>query len=309
MVAEHLSGVIVLDKPPGISSSKALASVKQLLKARKAGHAGTLDPLATGVLVCCINRATKLARFLLHGRKKYLAVLQLGCETDTQDATGNIIATHDVGPIAVKQIRDVFKQFEGGYRQTPPAFSALKHKGKPLYKYARRGQVVQKPPRDIDIEYLRIVSIDLPCIEFEVACTAGTYVRTLCADIGNKLGCGGHLKTLRRLESSGFRIDEAISIPDCRKLAEAGTLSDRIVPMADALRTMPGYVVNKALTERIKHGRMLKISDLPDLVAANPPELFKLLDIDNKLIAVAGAHKKDNKIKYHCVFNTESTQM
>ena len=309
MVAEHLSGVIVLDKPPGVSSTQALTALKQLLNAKKAGHAGTLDPQATGVLVCCFNRATKLARFLLHGRKKYLAVLQLGLETDTQDATGTIIAAHDLGAVTDRQIRDTFKQFEGGYRQIPPVFSALKHKGQPLYKYARRGKAVQKPPRDIEIEYMRIVSIDLPLIQFEVACTAGTYIRTLCADIGKKLGCGGHLKRLRRLESSGFSINEAISMDDCRKLSETGALSDRVVPMTDALRNIPGYVVNKALTEKVKHGRMLKKYDLPGLMVANPPELFKLLDMENKLIAVAGVNKRDDRVKYHCVFNTESLQM
>ncbi len=309
MVSEQPSGVIVLDKPPGISSTQALASVKRFLKAKKAGHAGALDPEATGVLVCCINRATKLAKFLLHGRKKYLAVLQLGQETDTQDATGKIIATHDLGAMNGAQVREAFKFFEGGYRQVPPAFSALKHKGQALYKYARRGQMVQKPPRDIEIEYLRIESIDLPCIRFEVACTAGTYIRTLCADIGHKLGCGGLLKKLRRLESSGFGLDEAISMSDCRELAEKGELSDRIVPLAEALRNIPGYVVNKALTEKIKHGSMLNKSDLQDLMIANQPELFKLLDADNHLIAVAGASETDTRIKYHCVFNTESLQM
>jgi len=309
MVAANLSGVIVVDKPPGVSSAKVLASVKRLLKAKKAGHAGTLDPQATGVLVCCINRATKLAKFLLHGRKKYLAVLHLGMETDTQDATGNITAACETGSISDEQIKAACKQFEGGYRQTPPAFSALKHKGQPLYKYARRGKMVQKPPRHVDIDSLRVISIDSPFVHFEVACTAGTYVRTLCADIGKELGCGGHLKSLRRLESSGFGIDEAILLPELRKLADAETISDRIVPMAKALRGIPEYVANKALTDRIKHGRMLYKNDLPDLAEALPPDLIKILDADKNLIAVVGTHETDNRLKYHCVFSDESTQM
>ncbi len=200
----NLNGVLVVDKPAGISSAKAVAIVKRLLGVRKAGHAGTLDPLATGILVCCLNRATRLAYFLLKGAKTYKAVLHLGVETDTQDATGNIITQHRNIIANEAEIRAVIKRFEGKIKQLPPVYSALKHDGVPLYKLARRGKPVQKPAREVFIKKIRIHAIDLPYIRFTVSCSTGVYIRALCADIGTTLGCGGHLKELRRVASSGL---------------------------------------------------------------------------------------------------------
>lgn len=295
----------MVDKPPGASSAKVLASVKKILKAKKAGHTGTLDPLATGVLVCCINRATKLARFLLHGKKKYQAVLHLGIETDTQDATGNTIGFCSQLSVSEKDIKLACKQFEGGYEQTPPVYSALKHQGLPLYKYARSGKVVRKPPRHVKIDSIRVVTIDLPLVGFEVVCAAGTYIRTLCADIGSRLGCGGHLKKLRRLESSGFRIDEAIGLSELKQMSIEGKAAGRIIPMAETLRNIPGYVANKVLTEKIKHGRVLYKNDLPDVAMESRSEIIKILDDHKNLIAVLGCHLQNDRLKYHCVFNNE----
>jgi tRNA pseudouridine55 synthase len=177
------SGIIVVDKPADITSARVVARIKKFFGAPKAGHTGTLDPFATGVMVCCINNATRLSRFFLHGNKKYEALLHLGIETETQDSTGTIIATCDEVHFSDKTIQTVFKQFEGTLYQHPPIFSALKHKGIRLYKLAREGKPVQKPPRRISISYIKILEIDQPLIRFEVSCSAGTYIRTLCADI------------------------------------------------------------------------------------------------------------------------------
>ncbi len=309
MDAGKLSGVIVVDKPPNASSAKVLASVKRILKAKKAGHTGTLDPLATGVLVCCFNRATKLARFFLHGKKKYQAVLHLGIETDTQDAAGDTIGSCSQLSVSEKEIRSACKQFEGSYEQTPPVYSALKHQGRPLYKYARSGKAVHKPPRRVKIDSIRVVTIDLPLVGFEVVCAAGTYIRTLCADIGSRLGCGGHLKELRRLESCGFRIDEAIGLSELQQMASEGKAADLIIPMAEALRNIPGYVANKVLTEKIKHGRVLYKNDLPNVAAESPSGIIKILDAHKNLIAVLGYHLQSDRLKYHCVFKNEYVKM
>ncbi len=199
-----MHGIFVIDKPENISSAAVVARLKKILGVRKAGHAGTLDPFATGVLVCCVNQATKLARFFLHSNKKYTAVLKLGVETDTQDLTGTVISRCEDINFDEKKIKSVFEKFKGAIEQVPPVYSALKHEGVPLYKLARQGKPVQKPPRPVFISCLNIIEINLPEISFEVSCSGGTYIRTLCADIGAELGCGGHLKELRRTESSGF---------------------------------------------------------------------------------------------------------
>ena len=218
----NLSGILVVDKPAGISSAKVVAIVKKALSAKKVGHAGTLDPFATGVLVCCINKATKLAQFFLQSKKKYIALVHLGVETDTQDLTGNITSESNKVHFSENKIRSVFKRFEGKIEQFPPVFSALKHKGVPLYKLARKGKPVQKPSRSVFISYIDILDINLPFVRFEVLCSSGTYVRTLCSNIGTSLGCGGHLKELRRTESSQFSIQDAVSVSELENSQNTG---------------------------------------------------------------------------------------
>jgi tRNA pseudouridine55 synthase len=297
------SGILIVDKPAGISSAKAVARVKELFKAKKAGHTGTLDPFATGVLVCCINRATKLAGFFLHGNKKYEAVLRLGIETDTQDSTGKVTRICNPDKFSEESIKSVFKRYEGTLTQIPPVYSALKYKGVPLYKLARSDKPVQKPARKISIIDLNILDIRLPTICFEVFCSSGTYIRTLCADIGASLGCGGHLKELRRIESSGFTIKEAITLEELKDLTSASTSSGRIISMSEALKDFPEHTADKILANKIKHGQILTKNDIV-IETANPSEGFmKILDAEEQLIAVLKYNGKRNKYDYYCVFN------
>jgi len=299
----EISGILIVDKSAGISSAKVVARVKKLLKARKAGHTGTLDPFATGVLVCCINRATKLSRFFLHGEKKYEAILHLGIETDTQDSTGKVTNTYNNIEFSEKTIRSVFKQFEGTISQLPPVYSALKYKGIPLYKHARKNKPVQKPARRVSILSLEILEINLPAIRFEVSCSAGTYIRTLCADIGEALGCGGHLKELRRTESSGFTIKDAATLEALEKSALSEDLSDRIISMSNVLKDMPEHVADKTLAQKIMHGNIMTKNDfLPE--KGNLEEGFiKIVDADNSLIAILKYNNDNNTYEYFCVFD------
>jgi tRNA pseudouridine55 synthase len=300
---DGISGILIVDKPAGISSAKAVARVKALLKAEKAGHTGTLDPFATGVLVCCINRATRLAGFFLHGNKKYEAVLRLGIETDTQDSTGNITRVCNAVEFLEKTIQSVFKSYEGTLAQVPPVYSALKYKGIPLYKLARCDKPVQKPARKISIIDLKIKDIHLPTICFDVICSAGTYIRTLCADIGTSLGCGGHLKELRRIESSGFTIKESITLEQLEDLTLKNKSSGQIISMSDALKDFPEHTADKTLANKIKHGQILTKNDIV-LETANPPEAFmKIVDAEKQLIAVLKNAGDRNKYDYCCVFN------
>lgn len=303
MTVHSINGVIVIDKPADITSARVVARVKALLNVGKAGHTGTLDPFATGVLVCCINDATKLARFLLHGNKKYEAVLQLGVETDTQDFTGNIISTCNKTEFSDKQLRTAFKKFEGDVKQLPPVYSALKHKGVPLYKLARKGKPVQKPARDIFISNINILETALPAIRFEVSCSAGTYIRTLCSDIGKVLGCGGCLKELRRIESSGFTIKESLTLPELERLALSNKLSDRIISMADTLQNMPEHIADKALTDKIIHGNTITMLDGIGRHAEDKDAFIKILDTNKNLIAVLNFKKDSNRYHYCCVFH------
>ena len=299
----ELNGVIVIDKPANITSAKVVAIIKKLFGAKKVGHAGTLDPEATGILLCCINKATKLARFFLKDTKKYEAILHLGVETDTQDATGKIISTSNELDFTEKTIQDIFREFEGLIEQVPPAFSALKHKGIPLYKLARKGEFVTKSPRDVFISYNKILKINMPFISFEVCCSSGTYIRTLCSDIGKKLGCGGHLKKLRRIESSGFTINEAVNLSELEQLVLTGTINNRIISMSDALRNMPEYIADKFMTKKIKHGIILTTKDFMPRNKDNLKNFIKIVDKNNNLVTVLKINKDSNGYNYCCVFN------
>lgn len=304
---QEICGVLVIDKPANITSARVVAIVKKLFGARKVGHTGTLDPFATGVMVCCINRATRLARFFLHGSKKYRAVLELGVATDTQDSTGNVTSTVEAVDFSETEIRSTAKRFEGAVEQLPPVYSALKHGGVPLYKLARDGNPVQKPPRRIFISRIEVLEIKLPLVHFEVLCSAGTYIRTLCADIGAALGCGGHLKALRRIENSGFTAGEAATLAELEALARSGELSNRVIPMARALRDMPEYLAKKALTEKIMHGGAVTQEDLGFEKTMKPDGFVKVVDESNDLIAVLRASRYSRKYTYCCVFiNPES---
>jgi len=306
-VSKNLSGILVVDKPAGISSAKAVAIVKKALSAKKVGHTGTLDPFATGVLVCCINHATKLAKFFLQGKKKYTALVHLGVETDTQDSTGIVISKCNKINFSENQIQSVFKRFEGKIEQLPPVFSALKHKGVPLYKLARKGKPVQKPARSVFISYIDILDINLPFVRFEVLCSSGTYIRTLCSDIGTSLGCGGHLKELRRTESSQFLIQDSVTVSELEELAKFGKLPQHLINMADALKDMNSFIANDELTQKIFRGNIITQQDIsPDLAKKQTSDqngLLKILNRENKLIAVLTFDKGKNSFKYNCVFH------
>ncbi len=303
------SGILILDKPEGLSSAQAVGRVKKLLGARKAGHAGTLDPFATGVLVCMLNQATRLGRFLLAGEKSYAAVLRLGIATDTQDVTGQVIERHVLGAGVENRLADAFRRFEGEIEQTPPAYSALKHKGVPLYKWARRGRTVHKPPRRVRIAALKIEAVKLPDVHFRVVCSAGTYIRSLCADIGQILGCGGHLSQLRRTGSSGFGIESAIELAALEKRVGDPRGDVPLITPAAALPGMDALVADEGTTLKISNGGHLTIEDLPlpeprktAMREDDEPRFYKIIDSRNRLWAVVTFRPQERKYDYCCVF-------
>lgn len=319
---EELNGIVALDKPSGMSSARLTAKVKRLLGVKKAGHTGTLDPFATGLMLLCLGKATKLARFFLNSIKTYEGVIRLGIETDTQDLTGLITASCNVDNVSKVDVYSAFEKFKGTIRQNPPIFSALKHEGTPLYKLARRGKPVQKPARIVHIYDLDILDLCLPEIRFRVTCSGGTYIRALSADIGKELGCGGHLKALRRTQIHGFKIEEAVSLSDIEKIAELEYINARqaicsfLIPMAQALKHMPGYRVNDNLAKKILNGIPISFEDLNNMAendcfpavddsgTENSIEKYiKIIDTRGDLLAVLSHKKNQNNYNFCCVFS------
>jgi tRNA pseudouridine55 synthase len=302
------SGVIVLDKPADMSSARAVSKVKKLLGAKKAGHTGTLDPFATGVLICCINQATRLARFFLHGNKTYEAVLRLGSETDTQDATGRVVATSAVPAVEPERLAAILKGFEGRQLQLPPVYAALKHEGTPIYKLARQGRPIQKPARPITVAAIRVTAMDLPDIGLTVTCSSGTYIRSLCADIGRELGCGGHLKQLRRTVNSGFAVDQAVTLDGLAQTTESPDCSPVLIPMAAALASMPAFAADDPTLQRVLKGQQLTSAHIPRERIVRPAtrsaeDYVKVVDAAGDLKAVLNVRPDGTGYDYCCVFN------
>lgn len=217
-----VNGILIIDKPKGISSNAALQKVKRLYNAKKAGHTGSLDPLATGVLPICFGKATKLADKFLSSDKKYLTKAQLGIATETGDTEGEIVAQKEVVFPNEKELEAIINEFKGEQQQIPSMYSALKHNGEPLYKLARRGITVERAPRTIHIHEISVVNIDKEnnTIDLIVHCSKGTYIRTLVEDIGNRLGCGAHVAELRRTAAGEFKLSEAKTITELENISD-----------------------------------------------------------------------------------------
>ncbi len=235
--------VINLDKPESISSHQVVQEVKRIFAAKKAGHAGTLDPLATGVLLVCLNEATKITRFLSDLDKEYIVRLKLGERTDTLDSTGRIV--EKAGSFAVREpdVRDVLRTFTGRVRHMPPMYSAIKVNGKPLYKLARKGLNIERPEREVTIHEMELLCFESPYADLRVSCSKGTYIRTLCDDIGNTLGVGGHMVSLQRTQSGAFRIEDAVSIKELRnRQASFYSIDDAISHLPECILDADSYL-------------------------------------------------------------------
>ena len=221
--------VINLNKPENISSQQAVTRVKRLFSSKKAGHAGTLDPIATGVLIVCLNEATKITRFLSDLNKEYVVRLKLGERTDTYDSTGRVTDRADFHFIKESDIHKILSNFIGHIKQTPPMYSAIKIGGQPLYKLARKGLSVERPERDITVHAMDLLSFDPPYLDLKISCSKGTYIRTICDDIGNALGAGAHMVSLRRTRIGDFRIEDSVSIEGLSNNKDPGCSIDSAI--------------------------------------------------------------------------------
>jgi len=249
----HLDGVLLLDKPSGISSNAALMRARKLCNAEKAGHTGTLDPLASGLLPVCFGEATKFARFLLDACKRYTATVRFGITTTTQDAEGDVLETRSV-EVGLRDIEAALARFTGRIQQTPPAYSALKHQGRSHYEYARAGIDIPRSPREVEIAALGLVEWSPPFATLEVVCSKGTYVRTLAADLGAALGCGAHLAELRRTGAGGFAIEDAVTFESLER-ASAEERDALLLPVDALLSGLPRVDLDMVGAMHLQHGR------------------------------------------------------
>jgi tRNA pseudouridine55 synthase len=254
----NIHGILLLDKRLGVSSNKALQEVRRLFNANKAGHTGSLDPLATGLLPLCFGEATKVSALMLDDNKRYQTVVQLGVMTDTGDAEGTVIETKPVPELSVDDILACLKKFTGEIDQVPPMYSALKHNGKKLYELAREGKTVERKVRHITIFELKLLDFSKDQLTLEVFCSKGTYIRSLAEDIGHDLGCGGTVKALRRLEAGQFNIENARTIEQLTEM-DRQSLFQCLINVDKPLEALPAVQLSDEQTICIKYGQSLDL--------------------------------------------------
>ncbi|RII27269.1 MAG: tRNA pseudouridine(55) synthase TruB [Geobacter sp.] len=257
-----MDGFLVLDKPAGLTSHDVVARVRRLLRQKKVGHTGTLDPFATGVLPIALGEGTKAIPFLDESHKAYRAVMRLGEATDTQDLTGQVLSRGDWRCLTPDRVEAVARLFIGTISQVPPMFSALKRDGVPLYKLARQGTEVERQPRNIEIVSLDLDRIDLPDVAFSVVCSRGTYVRTLAADMGERLECGAHLRELRRTRSGPFILADAVTLEQLAEAAVSGELESLLVSPLAALSHLPELQLTERGAAKVGNGIVPDVDDL-----------------------------------------------
>ena len=272
-----IDGALLLDKPVGMTSNGALQAAKRIYRAEKAGHAGTLDPLASGLLLVLFGEATKFAGPLLDADKEYLATVKLGERTSPGDAEGEVLQSRTLS-FSEKDLIAVLARFRGEIEQVPPMYSALKHQGTPLYRLARKGQSVERKPRRVRISDLELLRFHPPFLELRVVCSKGTYIRVLAEDMGEALGCGAHLSALRRTASGGFRVEQAATL---EALQEANR-GERLLPLPQLVEGLPRAELGAAEEARLRQGQALKISGLH-------PGLCALMRPDGELIGLGTA--------------------
>ena len=279
--------IVNLFKPVGPTSFDMVCSVRRILGVKKAGHIGTLDPAADGVLPICLNRSTRIIQFLSPLQKTYRATLELGSETDTQDATGRKISTKDPSLVNETKIKQVFQTFVGEKDQIPPMYSAKKKNGIPLYKLARNGINIARDPVKITIYSIDFIKKEKNQVLFEVRCSAGTYIRTLSHDIGKKLGCYAHMVRLTRTKVGLFGLGRTLTLEELKVAYEEGSLPEKLLPLEEALNFLPAIRVKEEYLESVSHGVALSkcfLETLPDRF--EPGHYFRVLGNNDKVVAV-----------------------
>ena len=252
-----MNGILLIDKQPDWTSNDVVAKLKGILRQRRIGHSGTLDPMATGLLVVFVGRATRAVEFAEGHDKRYIAGLRLGITTDTQDITGHVLEEKDV-PVTREELEKALERFRGQIQQIPPMYSAIKHKGQRLYDIARKGGEVERKPRAITIHDLRVIGRQEGDWLLDVRCSKGTYIRTLCHDLGQALGCGGCMSSLRRVEAGQFSVDQAVTLSQVQQMADAGRMEELLLPVDSLFRQYPRCTAAAGQEKKIRCGNQVK---------------------------------------------------
>lgn len=290
------NGIIIIDKEQGFTSFDVVAKLRGIFGQKKIGHTGTLDPDATGVLPVCLGNATKVCDMLTDSDKTYRAVLLLGKETDTQDLTGTVLAERPV-TVDVETVTEVITGFCGEQMQIPPMYSALKVNGQKLCDLARAGKTVERKARKITVYDIVIDAIDLPRVTMEIRCSKGTYIRTLCHDIGQKLGCGGCMESLRRTRAAGFGLDQALTLEEVQQAKEEGRLSELVQPVDSVFKAYPDCRIKPMAQKKLLNGNALLAEDF---ITVQEEAFFgpvRVYDKDRVFTAVYGYREEENCFK------------
>ncbi len=283
-----MNGILIVDKPEGITSLDVAREMKRRFGVKKAGHVGTLDPFATGVLPVVINEGTKLVPFLGDGPKEYEVTLKLGEETTTDDWTGKVLVSRPWKGIRPEEIEASLQSFLGKIQQTPPMFSAIKMNGKPLYRLARKGIEVERKEREVEIYGVQMQGIDPPLVDFKVSCSKGTYIRALGRDVGRKIGCGAHLLRLRRTRSGPFTLGQAISWQKIKEFSDPHLLSPWLISLKAALPSLPEVLADEHLVRKARQGRKMMVQDFSwqNLPSFEKGAWLKICSLEEELVAV-----------------------
>ena len=295
-----IHGVLNIYKEKGYTSHEVVARLRRIVGQKKIGHTGTLDPEAEGVLPVCLGKATKLCDLLTDKDKTYEAVLLLGISTDTQDTTGKILEEKNTADLREEAVREVVLSFEGEYDQIPPMFSALKVGGKKLYELARDGKEVERKPRHVQIYRIRILQIDLPRVRMEVTCSKGTYIRTLCHDIGEKLGCGGCMESLLRTRVERFGVAESLRISEVEQLMDEGTLQEHMIKVDEMFPDYQKVYLTPEASAAVRNGNSFRLGDviwISELSGFQNAERVRVYDEERNFIAVYEFEKENQLFK------------
>ena len=301
--AGAVSGILNIDKPAGATSMDVVRRIKRASKVKRVGHGGTLDPVATGVIPICLGQGTRMMEYLVDGTKEYRCTIELGVETDTYDSLGTVTARGDASAVSRRDVEDALASFHGVIEQVPPMFSALKKGGKRLYDLARSGIEVEREPRRVEVLDVRLVDWAPRSATVEVTCGRGFYMRSLAHDLGQSLGCGGHLSSLTRLRSGPLSLEEAISVEEAEERFEDDTWRECVQPIDVAVGRMRAVIVGRQVEDRLRHGRPLSGSlRMPFL---GPDEQCRVYSTDGRFLAIVSFDASAGDWKPQRVFNLD----
>lgn len=285
-----MNGILLVDKPTKMTSHDVVAYIRKHFHIKKVGHTGTLDPFATGLLILCLGKATKIAQYLVDRDKEYAAVMKLGETTDTQDCTGQVQERRTLPSLSKDTITEVFAKFTGEISQIPPMYSAKKVQGRRLYEIARTGKTVERAARNVTIHELEFIEMTLPLIRFRVVCSKGAYIRTLAHDIGKALGCGAHLTELKRTRIGQFAVSDALALEQLVKMTKETDRSQCLIPLDEALSFLPAVKINEPASTRLAHGAQIILAarDIGNLATSGHQEqIVRIYSASGLFIALA----------------------